>query len=84
MRVGDRHCRTIWETDDGPEEIPVERRAEAPAGGVKTSRAREALEFYGADTLLLVGGSLLETGDVVQQSKAFVAEVERVSQELVG
>ena len=56
----------------------------APAGGIKTSRVREVLEFYGADTLLLVGGSLLETGDVVRSAKAFVAEVETVSSELVG
>jgi hypothetical protein len=32
--------------------------------------------------MLLVGGSLLESGDVVQRSKDFVAEVAKVSQEL--
>jgi len=56
----------------------------APAGGIKISRVHEVLEFYGADTLLLVGGSLLETGDVVGRAKAFVAEVEKVSRELFG
>ena len=34
----------------------------APAGGIKTSRVSEVLSFYGAETMLLVGGSLLEWG----------------------
>jgi ribulose-bisphosphate carboxylase large chain len=54
----------------------------APAGGIKTSRVREVLSFYGVETILLVGGSLLESGDVIQRSKDFVAEVIKVSKEL--
>jgi ribulose-bisphosphate carboxylase large chain len=53
-----------------------------PAGGIKTSRVREVLSFYGVDTMLLVGGSLLESGDVIERTKAFVAEVASVSKEL--
>ncbi|MCW2285934.1 ribulose-bisphosphate carboxylase large chain [Rhodoblastus acidophilus] len=55
-----------------------------PAGGIRTNRVREILSFYGSDTMLLVGGSLLETGDVVQRAKDFVAEVASVSRELAS
>jgi ribulose-bisphosphate carboxylase large chain len=54
-----------------------------PAGGIKTARVREILEFYGPDTVLLVGGSLLEDGDIVHNTKTFVAEAAKVSEELV-
>ena len=50
-----------------------------PAGGIKTSRVREVLSFYGVETMLLVGGSLLESGDVAGSARAFVAEVAKVS-----
>lgn len=53
-----------------------------PAGGIKTSRVREVLSFYGVETMLLVGGSLLESGDVAGSARAFVAEVAHVSKEL--
>ena len=35
----------------------------APAGGIKVERVAELLEFYGPDCILLLGGSLYETGD---------------------
>ena len=51
-----------------------------PAGGIKTSRVREVLEFYGNDTILLVGGSLLEAGDkLLEKTREFVQEVHAVS-----
>lgn len=53
-----------------------------PAGGIKTGRVREVLSFYGVETILLVGGSLLESGDVIQRTREFVAEVASVSKEL--
>lgn len=34
-----------------------------PAGGMTRERASELVTFYGLDTMLLVGGSLLEAGD---------------------
>jgi ribulose-bisphosphate carboxylase large chain len=55
-----------------------------PAGGIKTGRVREVLQFYGIDTVLLVGGSLLETGDVAGRSREFAAEVAAVSQEVAA
>ncbi|WP_294540969.1 RuBisCO large subunit C-terminal-like domain-containing protein [uncultured Rhodoblastus sp.] len=55
-----------------------------PAGGIKTSRVREVLSFYGVDTILLVGGSLLESGEVIQRTRDFVAEAARVSKELAS
>lgn len=54
-----------------------------PAGGIKTSRVREVLEFYGTDTILLVGGSLLEAGDkLLEKTQEFVQEVHTVSKDL--
>lgn len=54
-----------------------------PAGGIKTSRVREVLEFYGNETILLIGGSLLENGSqLVEKAREFVAEVAAVSKEL--
>ena len=55
-----------------------------PAGGIKTSRVREVLSFYGVNTMLLVGGSLLESGEVIQRTKDFVAEVVSVSKDLAS
>jgi ribulose-bisphosphate carboxylase large chain len=55
-----------------------------PAGGIKTSRVREVLSFYGVNIMLLVGGSLLESGEVIQRAKDFVAEVASVSKELAS
>jgi len=55
-----------------------------PAGGIKTSRVREVLSFYGVDVMLLVGGSLLESGEVSQLTKDFVAEAASVSKELAS
>jgi ribulose-bisphosphate carboxylase large chain len=55
-----------------------------PAGGIKTNRVREVLSFYGVNAMLLVGGSLLESGDAIQRTKDFVAEVASVSKELAS
>jgi hypothetical protein len=61
----------------------------APAGAATHRRAStaadaEVLSFYGVETILLVGGSLLEAGDVIRQTTAFVDEVARVSRELAS
>jgi ribulose-bisphosphate carboxylase large chain len=52
-----------------------------PAGGIKTSRVREVLSFYGVDTMLLVGGSLMDSGELIQRAREFVAETASVSKE---
>jgi ribulose-bisphosphate carboxylase large chain len=49
-----------------------------PAGGMARERVREMLDFYGADSMLLIGGALLETRErLVEATAAFVAEVLR-------
>jgi ribulose-bisphosphate carboxylase large chain len=53
-------------TDDGMKAaLPV------PAGGMTLDRTREILDFYGEDTMLLIGGNLLMAGDKI------TAETER-------
>jgi ribulose-bisphosphate carboxylase large chain len=49
-----------------------------PAGGMKVETVPAVLEFYGADTILLVGGSLLDSPDEVallSKCARFVASV---------
>jgi ribulose-bisphosphate carboxylase large chain len=49
-----------------------------PAGGIKVEGMAAVLEFYGADTVLLVGGSLLDSPDqaaLLSRSRQFVASV---------
>jgi ribulose-bisphosphate carboxylase large chain len=49
-----------------------------PAGGMSRERVPEMLDFYGADSMLLIGGALLETGDrLVEATSAFAAQVQR-------
>jgi ribulose-bisphosphate carboxylase large chain len=59
---GDTSDDTSHDTsDDGsPRAHPVLRPAlPVPAGGMTLDRTREILDFYGADTMLLIGGNLL-------------------------
>jgi ribulose-bisphosphate carboxylase large chain len=47
-----------------------------PAGGMKVENVHEVLEFYGTDTVLLVGGSLLDAPNpstLLARSRDFVA-----------
>jgi S-methyl-5-thioribulose 1-phosphate isomerase len=49
-----------------------------PAGGMKLEAMAAALEFYGADTVLLVGGSLLDSPDrdtLLSRGRQFVEAV---------
>jgi ribulose-bisphosphate carboxylase large chain len=49
-----------------------------PAGGMSPERVDEMIGFYGPDTMLLIGGALLEARDSLEEaSRAFV---ERVAQ----
>jgi len=46
----------------------------APAGGMTLDRVPELLDFYGKDTMLLIGGSLLAAKDRLrQETSAFVS-----------
>jgi ribulose-bisphosphate carboxylase large chain len=49
-----------------------------PAGGMTLDRVPEILDFYGADSMLLIGGDLLRAGDRISQvAAAFVEQVKR-------
>ncbi|MGH7662332.1 MAG: RuBisCO large subunit C-terminal-like domain-containing protein [Vulcanimicrobiaceae bacterium] len=49
-----------------------------PAGGMPVERTGEMVAFYGEDTMLLIGGSLLSAGDALgERSRNFVAAVEK-------
>jgi ribulose-bisphosphate carboxylase large chain len=51
-----------------------------PAGGMSAERTPELITFYGMDTMLLVGGSLLEAGDALaDRSRAFTDSVKEVA-----
>lgn len=54
-----------------------------PAGGMTTDRVPEILSFYGIDTMLLLGGSLLEAREhLTDATRAFTASVARYREEL--
>lgn len=47
-----------------------------PAGGMTTERVREMLSFYGTDTMLLIGGNLLQARErLAEAAAAFTKEV---------
>ncbi len=49
-----------------------------PAGGMTLERVGEILDFYGPDSMLLIGGDLLRSGDRISQvAAAFVDQVKR-------
>jgi ribulose-bisphosphate carboxylase large chain len=68
-------CRRIAETARGPWSalLPC---APVPAGGMALARVPEMLDFYGPDTILLIGGSLLAAGErLTKETEAFVRRV---------
>ena len=49
-----------------------------PAGGMKLQRIPELLDFYGDEVMLLIGGDLLAARErLVEETRAFMASVER-------
>jgi ribulose-bisphosphate carboxylase large chain len=47
-----------------------------PAGGMTVERTRELVDFFGVDTMLLIGGSLLSAGDrLLDRTRAFTEAV---------
>jgi ribulose-bisphosphate carboxylase large chain len=49
-----------------------------PAGGMPVERTDEMVAFYGKETMLLIGGSLLSAGNALpERSRSFVAAVEK-------
>jgi ribulose-bisphosphate carboxylase large chain len=56
-----------------------------PAGGMSVERVPEIVREYGADTVLLIGGSLLIAGDqLATRSRAFVEAVAAAGQEIAA
>jgi ribulose-bisphosphate carboxylase large chain len=56
-----------------------------PAGGIRVEHVPDLLEFYGPDTILLLGGSLYEAGDTLfERTRALVEQVAQASTEGVG
>jgi ribulose-bisphosphate carboxylase large chain len=50
------------------------------AGGMTLERVREILDFYGRDTMLLIGGDLLSAGDrITEAAERFVRAVRDLS-----
>lgn len=45
-----------------------------PAGGITLSRVTELLDFYGSDTMLLIGGNLLMAGERITEESASFAK----------
>jgi len=64
-------ARTALDERDGLRPcVPV------PAGGMTPERVPEMLDFYGSDTMLLIGGGLLAARDrLIEETAAFVAAV---------
>ena len=51
-----------------------------PAGGMTLERIREILDFYGRDTMLLIGGDLLSAGDrITEATERFTRAVGELS-----
>lgn len=65
-------CRTLADNARaiGPGALPV------PAGGMTLARVPEILDFYGPDTMLLIGGNLLDAKQrLTEETANFVAAV---------
>ncbi len=49
-----------------------------PAGGIEVEQVDDVLDVYGEETMLLIGGSLLEAGDrLLERAREFVERVAR-------
>ena len=62
-------CRQLAENARSADSLPV------PAGGMTLARTAEILDFYGPDTMLLIGGNLLAareqiTGEAARFARA--------------
>jgi ribulose-bisphosphate carboxylase large chain len=63
-------CRRLAENARGFGAVPV------PAGGMTLARTGEILDFYGSDTMLLIGGNLLLARDrIPDEAEAFTRAV---------
>ncbi len=61
----------------------IDRSFPVPAGGMDADRASELVQFFGIDTILLVGGSLLEAGDALpEKARAFTDSVQAAAEQI--
>ena len=54
-----RRPACVWPRPRGRELLGLRPALPVPAGGMALARVPEILDFYGPDTMLLIGGSLL-------------------------
>ncbi len=70
-------CRAIADEARRPWQ-PLKRTMPCPAGGMTLDRVDEILDFYGRETMLLIGGSLLAADDMLTaEAVALQARVAR-------
>jgi ribulose-bisphosphate carboxylase large chain len=74
-------CRAIADAARGPLGV-LRAAAPVPAGGLTLGRVGETLDFYGRDTMLLIGGDLLlaERDQLAGETRAFVRAVATLSE----
>ena len=59
---------------------PIKDALPVPAGGMQVDRVQEMIDFYGDDTILLIGGSLYMAGDALfERSRTFAENVQKGS-----
>ena len=57
----------------------------APAGGMKMEKIKQMLEFYGADTVFLMGGGLFTLSpDLPQNCRTFQSALESAGTDVKG
>ena len=72
-------CRRLADNARAPW-LGMQGSIPVPAGGMTLARLGEKLDFYGAGTMLLIGGSLLLAGErLTEEATAFTAAVARHS-----
>lgn len=72
---GEERCRRLAHVLRRPWG-PLRPALPVPAGGMTVERVPELVDFYGSDTMLLIGGSLYEAGEaLLERSRAFVDSV---------
>jgi ribulose-bisphosphate carboxylase large chain len=76
---GTETCRALAETLRTPHPS-VRPSFPVPAGGIRVEGVEEVVEFYGADSILLIGTSLYEAGDgIVERTRLLVERVARAA-----
>ncbi len=68
-------CRRLTENARRPD-AGIAPAVPVPAGGMTVERTNEILDFYGEDTMLLIGGNLLSAhGRIIEETQRFARAV---------